>query len=397
VRGKLAVLYVLVALAAALVPTTAAASTRPAPRPAARAHSKPAPKRLVRLWTIRYRAHDGRARSAVVALPSWYGPRHHPPIPLVISPHGRGVGARTNARLWGSLPALGDFAVVSPEGAGRKLGTYSWGSLGQIEDLARMPTIVRLTLPWLRLDMHRIYAVGGSMGGQETLLLLARHPKLLAGAAAFDSVTDLARQYRSFPLLRCGKACRKEWKGALGKSLQALARREIGGSPGTRPLAYAVRSPLTYARSIAASCVPLELWWSVDDRVVLDQPMQSGALYRAIERLNPRAPVQAYVGYWTHSAEMRAKRRLPLAIAQLGLLRAQPWELTRGLHFTPAPARGCGPAQPDVAMSAPPAPPAPSAPPAAPARPSRAVAEIAAGAVAADEASAELLSIAGTR
>jgi pimeloyl-ACP methyl ester carboxylesterase len=392
VRGKLAVLYVLVALAAVLVPTTAAASTQPARHPAARVHPKPAPKRLVRLWKIRYRAHDGRARSAVVALPSWYGPRHHPPIPLVISPHGRGVGARTNARLWGGLPALGDFAVVSPEGAGRKLGTYSWGSLGQIDDLARMPTIVRLTLPWLRVDMHRIYAVGGSMGGQETLLLLARHPKLLAGAAAFDSVTDLARQYRSFPRLRCAKACRKVWNGQLGKTLQALARREIGGSPWTRPLAYAVRSPLTYARSIAASCVPLELWWSVDDRIVLDQAMQSGALYRAIERLNPRAPVQSYVGYWTHSVEMQAKRRLPLAIAQLGLLRSQPWELTRGLHFTPAPAAGCGPPEPAVATSAPPT---SSAPPAAPRRPSQAVAEIAAGAVAADEASAELLP--GTR
>jgi pimeloyl-ACP methyl ester carboxylesterase len=364
VRGKLAVLYVLVALGAVLVPTTAAAGPH--------RHARPAPKRLVTLWHIRYRAHDGRARGAYVALPSWYGKHRHPPIPLVISPHGRGVSARTNARLWGSLPALGGFAVISPEGAGRKLGGYSWGSLGQIDDLARMPQIARLTLPWLRIDTHRVYAVGGSMGGQETLLLLARYPKLLAGAAAFDSVTNLARQYRSFPLVPCKKACRKQWKGDMGKSLQALARVEIGGSPSARPLAYALRSPITYARSIAASCVPLELWWSVDDRIVVDQPMQSGALYRAITKLNPRAPVQAYVGYWSHSAEMQAKRRLPLALAQLGLLASDPWQLTRGLHFTPAPtdAAYCG-----HPHTAPPRPPNP------------AVTEIAAGAIAADDAS----------
>ena len=36
------------------------------------------------------------------------------------------------------------------------------------------------------------------MGGQETLLLVARHPHLLAGAAAFDPATDMARRYRDF-------------------------------------------------------------------------------------------------------------------------------------------------------------------------------------------------------
>jgi pimeloyl-ACP methyl ester carboxylesterase len=378
VRGKLGVLYVLVALAAVLAPTTAGAPRHPSRHAPPRPRVEVVANGLVKLWPIRYRAHDGTARVAYVALPAWYGPRHHPPIPLVISPHGRGVGARANARLWGSLPARGAFAVISPEGAGRTDYGYSWGSLGQIDDLARMPQIAHLTLPWIHIDLHRIYAVGGSMGGQETLLLLARYPKLLVGAAAFDSVTNLARQYFSFPRVPCTKACQKQWNGEIGKSLQFLARREIGGSPKTRPLAYALRSPLTYARSIAASCVPLELWWSVDDRIVVDQAMQSGALYRAIKKLNPRAPVQAYVGYWSHSAEMRATRRLPLALAQLGLLGSQPWKLARGLHFTPAPALSgdCGR-------------PVPKRPP------SPAVAEIAAGAASADDTAARLLSSEG--
>ena len=166
----------------------------------------------VRKWKIHYRAHNGVAREAFVVLPRSYTRKTATPIPLVISPHGRGVSARANTKIWGGLPARGEFAVVSPDGQGRKLGRYSWGSAGQIEDLARMPQIVRLALPWVKIDSRRIYAFGGSMGGQETLLLLARHPRLLAGAAVFDAVTDLAMQYRKWPSLRCNAACRKALK-----------------------------------------------------------------------------------------------------------------------------------------------------------------------------------------
>jgi pimeloyl-ACP methyl ester carboxylesterase len=291
----------------------------------------------VKIWTVRYRAHTGAARKAYVVLPAWYGPRNNPEIPFVISPHGRGVSARTNARLWGNLPWRGSFGVISPEGGGRKLGSYSWGSYAQIEDLARMPRVARSTLPWLEIASGKVYAIGGSMGGQETLLLVARHPELLAGAAAFDSVTNFALQYRMFPKIPCNKRCRIDNGGSYGKQLQRLAREEIGGTPATRPTAYAIRSPMTYARAIAWSCVPLQLWWSVSDRIVVNQRAQSGALFDKVKRLNPHAPVQAYVGYWTHSVEMQAQTRLPVALAELGLLGAQSWKLTRGLHFVPPP------------------------------------------------------------
>lgn len=77
---------------------------------------------LVRRVTIRYRAWDGAARRALVVLPRWYGPRLHPAIPLVISPHGRGVQPQTNLRFWGGLPAFGPFAVVLPAGLPPKRG-----------------------------------------------------------------------------------------------------------------------------------------------------------------------------------------------------------------------------------------------------------------------------------
>jgi pimeloyl-ACP methyl ester carboxylesterase len=303
----------------------------------------------VKRLRIHYRAHDGVARGAWVLVPSWYGPGNDPPLPLVISPHGRGVSALANAKLWGTLPAQGPFAVVSPDGEGRKLSLYSWGSPGQIDDLARMPTIVNRTLPWLHLDHRKIYAFGGSMGGQETLLLLARHPKLLAGAAAFDAVTDMSRQYNAWLRLSCNAACRVSWNGPLGKTLQALARREMGGSPWKRPGAYAERSPDTYVRAIAASCVPLELWWSVNDRIVLDQRLQTGAFYERLLALNPSAPVAGYQGYWNHSAEMRPDRRLPAALAAFGLVPPVSWRTNVGLHvYRPASFTGCAATPPST-------------------------------------------------
>jgi poly(3-hydroxybutyrate) depolymerase len=186
---------------------------------------------LVKVVTIHYKTHDGYRRAAYVVLPDWYGPGNNPPLPLIISPHGRGVSAEKNVDRWGNLPTLGPFAVVNPEGQGRRFRRFSWGYAGQIDDLARMPQIVRRAIPWLRIEPKRIYAFGTSMGGQETLLLAARHPKLLAGAAAFDPVTDMAQRYRDFARLPCNHGCLRKWGDPLGLGLRRLARDEIGGTP----------------------------------------------------------------------------------------------------------------------------------------------------------------------
>jgi len=58
--------------------------------------------------------------------------------------------------------------------------------------------------------------------------------------------------------------------------------------------------------------------------VVVHQTDQSGLLYRAIERLNPHAPVLQFVGRWRHTAEMRPTRGLALALARMRLLRLPP-------------------------------------------------------------------------
>jgi hypothetical protein len=263
---------------------------------------------LVRTWTIHYRAHNGASRIALVVLPRWYRPRRNPPIPLVISPHGRGIEPAANAHLWGNMPMLGGFAVVNPEGQGTTGDAYSWGNPGQIDDLARMPGIVHRALPWLRIAPHRIYAIGGSMGGQETLLLLAERPRLLAGAVSFDAPTNMTARYSAFAKLR------------NGLNLQRLARLEFGGIPRSHREAMADRSPIFYSRELAFSGVPLQIWWSTRDRVVVNQASESGLLCRAIMHLNPHAPVTQFVGTWGHTLEMRPTGLMPVALERLGLL-----------------------------------------------------------------------------
>jgi poly(3-hydroxybutyrate) depolymerase len=263
---------------------------------------------VVRHWPVRYRAHNRLPRPAVVVLPAQYGPeRRPPPLPLVISPHGRGVSAETNARMWADLPGRGHFAVICPGGMGRRLPLHSWGYQGQIADLARMPSIARATLPWLRVDGNRIYAVGGSMGGQETLLLLGRNPSQLAGAVAFDSVTNFYRRYFDFAL-RPGT-----------RRQQALARIEVGGTPRTNPTGYVLRSPSHWKEQIARSGVPLQIWWSEADEIVVDQRFQSGLLYADLRRLRPRAPIEKVTGSWGHTAESYRNLQLPGAVRWLGL------------------------------------------------------------------------------
>jgi poly(3-hydroxybutyrate) depolymerase len=263
----------------------------------------------VRTLTFSYRSSTGTMRVAYVVLPVWYGPGRHPPLPLVISPHGRGVSGAYNLRFWGALPARGPFALVSPDGEGRRLPLYSWGFPGQIDDLARMPSLVRNAFPWLTIARHRIYAIGDSMGGQEVLLMLAApHGTRLAGVAAFDPVTDMAARYRA-------------WHVTPGEHrLPALSRTEFGGAPTQLPHAYAARSPATYAAAIARSRVPLQLWWSHRDAVVTDQARQTGAFYRRLVAIAPHAPVQEVIGYWQHAHEMHPNTQLPAALACFHLI-----------------------------------------------------------------------------
>jgi poly(3-hydroxybutyrate) depolymerase len=259
----------------------------------------------VRTLTFHYRTHAGTIRPAYLVLPAWYGKQRHPRIPFVISPHGRGVNGKYNLRFWGGIAARGPFAVVSPDGQGRRLGpAYSWGWRGQIEDLARMPALARRAFPWLRIDAHRVYAIGDSMGAQEVLLLGTRMK--LAGIAAFDPVSDMTARYRA-------------WSVTPGEmDLPAKARVEIGGTPSSARQAYAARSPISFARELARSRVPIQLWWSTQDAVITDHDLQSQRFYDRLLSLHAR--VARVVGDWAHGHAMHPETNLPAALACFGLI-----------------------------------------------------------------------------
>ena len=121
--------FLLVVAAALLITGVASAAEQPVTA---------TPNTEIRL--IHYRAHDGAVRPAWLFLPAGY---HGQRVPLVISPHGRGVDESDNALFWGDLPGEGGFALIDPAGEGRRLHWYSWGDPGQIADLARMPQIAR--------------------------------------------------------------------------------------------------------------------------------------------------------------------------------------------------------------------------------------------------------------
>jgi pimeloyl-ACP methyl ester carboxylesterase len=173
-----------------------------------------------------------------------------------------------------------------------------------------MPEIIHAALPWVRGDRRKVYAVGGSMGGHETLLLLGQYPKLLAGAVAFDSVTNFYRRYFDFA------------RSPGGRRAQALAREEVGGTPRTNPRGYVLRSPTHWLSAVARSGVPLQLWWSDADKIVIDQAEQSGVIYRELRKRRPRGRVEAVTGSWSHSFKTYANVPLPAAVQWLGLAAA---------------------------------------------------------------------------
>jgi pimeloyl-ACP methyl ester carboxylesterase len=259
---------------------------------------------LTRLEQIAYRSHTGAMRMALVLFP-----RRPPaaPLPLVIAIHGRGGDPTHACAAWGDLPGYARIVVVCPEGQGRLLDGYSWGDAGQIDDLARMPQIVTAALPALRLAPRRTFAVGASMGGQETLLLVARHPGLLAGAVAIDPVVNLISRYDQLSSI------------PGGPQAQALMRSEVGGTPQQVPNAYALRSPVDFVPQIANARTRLAVWWSSRDWIVHNQrTRQSGIFLQALARTGPRAPVSQRVGTWMHSWPYL--HELWAVLGELGLL-----------------------------------------------------------------------------
>jgi pimeloyl-ACP methyl ester carboxylesterase len=323
----------------------------------------------VRPWLVQYLAWDGQtACQAVVVLPAAWAPSTPPPaaVPLLISPHGRNNFGWNNAVIyWQELPADGQFALICPDGLERahdpesdpfdappsSPSLFTYGYPGHVDDLARMPSIVAETLPWLPIDMERIYVLGSSMGGQETLLLAARYPDALAGgtgrlagAAAFDSPCDMPTQcgYLSqLPLTASSNppgvaAMMLEEIGSRPVDLSAFNQAAVFYNSKTQTHwtigqlldklpedqgLWDERSPITYTDELANLPFPLRLYWSSNDTVVGNQAAnQSGKLYDQIQGANPNADVQQVEGNWAHSVEFVPGDQLGEALRNFALI-----------------------------------------------------------------------------
>ena len=245
----------------------------------------------------------GAPGHVVVALPAWYSPERNPHLPLVISPAGRGGTALGNARRFGDLPGRLGFIVVSADLPGRLFLRRSWAAPNEIGELSRLPELVTRALPYLRFDPDRVYTAGDSMGGQEVLMLVARRPDLLAAAVAADPVTDFLRRWYAFPFSENSRGDQK------------LATREVGTTPDAAPWLYLRRSPDQFAPTIAFAGVPVRIWWSTADEVVIGQATeQTGLFVRLLRRLNPRAPVSQVVTHGRHGQSFFAANRLPAMV-----------------------------------------------------------------------------------
>jgi hypothetical protein len=75
-----------------------------------------------------------------------------------------------------------------------------------------------------------------------------------------------------------------------------------------------------WIREIADSEVPLQIWWSDADEIVVNQHTQSGRFFQELQDLEPRGRLEKRTGSWSHTAESYARLQLPGAAAWLGLL-----------------------------------------------------------------------------
>ncbi len=214
---------------------------------------------------------DGTERRAILIAPENAGQE---PLPLVIVPHAAGWTGEATAGYWRDIPVRHGVIAVFPHGHSRAVPLRSMGWRGQMSDLFLLPHIIEdMGYP---LDRSRLYAAGISMGGQEGLLLAGQHPDLLAGVVSFNAVVDLTAWFYDCESEVCGRM-----------------EIEVGGTPEEVPEAYAERSPISYAATIAET--PVLIYWDPDDKIVqFQEEKQSGRLFRLVKEIDPNAPIEGH-------------------------------------------------------------------------------------------------------
>lgn len=232
---------------------------------------------LLRSW---YPTWNGHRRPLLIAYP-----RSAPAsgVPLLVTNHPAGLSmACSDAR--SVAAARGGYALACLAGQGVATHAFSYGSAGQIADLARAPALVQSRMPDVRVDPTRVYLAGSSMGGTEALLVALRYPHAYTRVVALDPITDLGLRWASLPMNR-------------RPQLEA----ECGGTPAQRPLCYAARSPASLVAGAVALPAELQLWYSRSDPVA-GAPSQAPAFAAALAARGLPGAFAVRTGAWGHGA-----------------------------------------------------------------------------------------------
>lgn len=233
---------------------------------------------VARTW---YTAWNGRQRGLRVAMPidAFSAGR---PLPLVVAVRPSG-GTSICAEEFGDLPGLHGFAVACIDGQGAFSRGYSFAAPGHVDDIARVPALVRERVPLLPIDLSRIYVVGVSMGASEALLAALRHPRTFAGAVALDPTVDLGVRFEQSPRPR-----------------RLLIRAECDGPPRLQPGCYAERSPLDALASAKGGPL-ISIWFSEIDTVT-SRADQIPAFIDAAQETPIGERLRLRIGSWRHAA-----------------------------------------------------------------------------------------------
>ena len=216
-----------------------------------------------------------------------------------------------NALIWGDLPGEGGFARHQPGRRGTAAALVLVGRRG----------------PDRRPGAHardRRGARGPTSTGAGSTRSAARWAARRRCCSSRSTRTCSPARPRSIRRPTCAAATATSPRCKTARTLQALARDEIGGTPAQVPAAYARAQPRPLrGGDRAAPASRCSSTGASRDRVIADQRSRRGALARAILRATTTTRASGTsTGEWEHTAEMRSSRRLPRALARFGLL---PW------------------------------------------------------------------------
>ena len=280
-------LLVLIAIACLAAPASALADWRAIVDPSARpdvpavtvSQDLPGGTVILRSW---YDTWNGHRRALTILYPKRFTSTGKP-LPLVVAAHPAG-GASTCADQMAALPGRFDFVLACLDGQGDFTRSFSYGSPGQIHDLAAAPDLIASRLPGFKIDGRRMTIVGSSMGGTEALLVGLRYPQAYRRAIALDPVTDLGFRFDSLPYNR-----------------RYLLAAECDGTPDDQADCFAQRSPMTFVGARPPGSTVLNVWYSTADPV--SGASQQVPTFVAAERgvLAP-GQLEIRIGTWGHGA-----------------------------------------------------------------------------------------------